>query len=440
MNNLDHCIVKPVVLASNKVKKGFGYYAFLLLLCTFPLPLYFNIGDGFTVIDLSPVESFTSIGDGGIPVPLGLVSFSILLMMYITSYHYYKKYISFEFVSLRAIYLVGTILFILLLVNLYNHGSFLKLVQLYFFVPFAIVGLRVVDKDFRDDLRVFLLVPLSIVVIAHLISYYFNSEIEFPYRYAAFLNSSIYSSLVSWPTVLSMYMGLIIFWNHGKYSRSLALILVNTFILSILLLDISLSQRRESALLISIFFIIFSLKLITIVPIIILKLRIKRSYLIILFSASILVLYIYYGVFGERLFGVDSEGIIDVERASIWSDVILLIDPVFLLFGQMYANNNMHNYFISVFVSFGILGLMLIIIPLFSSARFYFPALLSRKFRYSSLDFYSGLYLLLLFIISNFVNASATQPYVLLNFVIVLLLINANFNPVKVCNESVIKI
>lgn len=409
------------------MKKNIIYYLFIFLVSTIPVPLYFNFEKGIEIINIAPSDSFNSIGDGRVPVPLGMVSCLALIVLYIIKFKFFRSLISTEVIGGILIKFATKFIIFSFVLNLIGGGSLIKFFQLFLIFIVFYLGVKVVNNEFRDVLRKILLISVSACVLFHLITYFYISDLDFPYRYAAIGSGSIYSSLVSWPTVLSLYLGLIVFWRYNIKSIFNPYVLVHIVIFSLLLLDISLSQRRESSLLLLVFFVFFLIYFLMKLPIIFLKMKIKKILIVMFFLSSIFIIYVYLEIFGQRLFGLNAEGLNDYERIDMWNDVFSRIDLNFLLFGSMSAINNMHNYIISIFFSFGIIGILAFLFGGLSSFKYYFPIFFQTSKRYFLFNNISALYFLLIFVLSNTVNSSATQPYFLLNFTLIIVIINARW-------------
>jgi hypothetical protein len=410
---------------------SFDKFLFFLI----PAPIYWNFDlVNFGLLLQDPYDSFESLGVGRMPLPLGFTALCILLIRDIFRVPQRKIFL----IRFRADLFILMAMIISLILTALNGGSLIKYIQLNIFIGLSLVLFRLRDYGAAIEIQKIVIFSIIFFIILHLGTYFVRSDLEMPYRYGALLNFSLYSSLVSWPSILTLYLTLMIF--EIKINSRMSSIIYSLGA-ALILFELALADRRESILTL---IFISTLALFWVSARSLLSPRISTSQVYLLVFSTTVIAAFMVGLIGARLnLGGYGNGLIDLERIEIWRSAFEPLSGFSIIFGTLNPTNMFHNYFISFIYSFGLFGLLLVIYAFFKLTWFYFASFVKSFVGASSwsLRSISQAVILFILILSNSVNTSITQPYFIVNFFIVLLIINSNLKvfPIKEDGDKKVK-
>jgi hypothetical protein len=399
------------------------------LVSTLPIPVYFDLYT-YSLISIDPRQMYTGeVGGASIfPVPLCLLAFPALIisLRLLSLNPGTLPLISFPYISLFRYPSYFLLIVYLFLCTRFELIGLIKGVQLLF--PFLITPLfPVFNFSLRLGIfftRVYLYSVVSFISL-HILSYFFYTESIYAdpiSRFTAFWDLSIYSAHVSWSSYLGVLLAfLILFYLINTISFSE---LLSSFI--IVFLELILSTRRDPLISLASFFSALLLFLLWRVSA---SMRLSWPALLLGLSFAFIVPVIFYSSESHLL---HLNRIFDLsDRLDIWEGIraALYQSRSFILFGMMFPYNNLHSYPISLFYSYGFIGVSLIC---FSVASF-----LKLFSRINNLSLFSPrfngfpahiLVLSILFAVipSNLVNVSLSQPFYLLNLAFLFLIFQSS--------------
>jgi len=393
---------------------------FIACFSIFPIPIYVDLAKG-RIIALSAHDSLLPLPPGSFPLPFAFFALVFVLIPALFIARRQRSIIKIEFSKSYVLALASIIP--LILVTIYMSGALVKLVQLYFPLLIILFIPKIKDMHSAEKIRYWVLSVLTLIISIHLLSI-MNSDPNDPYRYASFIDMSIYSSMVSWPAVLCLYFFFVVFWPRHR-GGSVLDVLFRVLLSLLIFVDILLSYRRESLL---IFLVIFSLILVGVFCRSLLQRKMAVVNIDMWFIVSILILaalMIMSIVMGLPIAGRLENLFTDSDRMSMWRNSInLSLNPIF--FGTLNPVNNLHSLVVSLFVSFGLFGLLPYILVVKRVLNKWFPIVsLSGFLRRSSSEILLlnlQMSMLVIFILSNIINVSGTQPFFMCNFFLIMIL------------------
>lgn len=360
-------------------------YLISLLLGVVPLPIFYDLFSGDIIYDCP--------GDFQLVAPINIGSIIILFLLIGFSV---RSILNQSMPKEMLIGIVSIVVFFLYYTFL--GGETLRGLQM--IIPLLFLSsLLTVGNGVNIGLPFF--IPMILFSFAHILSF-ITSDYEGIQKYLVVGEFCVYQSLVTYPSVLSIFATISLFFIKGvaKY-----FIFMLVFFVSIL------SQRKLAMLdyfMISSILILFSHDF---------RLRIGVVFFALIFLSWILEL----GMF-DRLFSSVDEGDLSSGRFEIQSSFFSELNFKDLMFGtNAIEKPGLHNFFLNIIYGMGLVGLFLYIFPLV----FLFYKLLRKK-----LFYYGAQYLVIIIwiaISSAMINSSITQPYFISNFVLAILIVR-NFS------------
>lgn len=409
------------------MKKSIKFFIVLIGIFSYgliPIPLFFDLVDFELVLT---TETFPILQA---PLPVAVVFFCLgliachILNLFNNSFIYFignkrLRYTLFSF----------SIILFLWLYFLSNIG-FLKIIQI--MLPLLGAIFFIYPKDTRL-LNIVLNFTVGVAVIyftLHLVSLYLNNvnfltltEFEFPY----FFGNSIYQSLVSYPGVIFIYF-CITFYLSVRNTKTTGFLY--TLACIVLLSLLGFAARRASVFELLILFFI----LVVISGIYIAKYKIisKKIIYYVLFLLPFLILFFYVLTkfpLGQRFNRTYQTGEFDSGRLDIYQKALSEFSNNLggLFFGQS-GKSGYHNYFLDMLYNIGILPILVF----FSMISLYFIYDYKKILNYFSEINWLNIEVILIagcfsgFLVQSMVNASITQPYYLINLLVLILYYTVN--------------
>lgn len=320
-------------------------------------------------------------------------------------------------------WLIVAITAVLFLANILAGGSTTKFIQLYV-ILFAVFVLRLpfVESDLRY-LTKWVFASFFVVIAIHTYSIVLSEHFgeEPGYAYASFLNGSVHGALVSYPAVVLLY-GVVLLIKSINARRQLGTVILGTIPVLLALFG----DRRETAVQV----LLLSAALLAAIGWLIVT---RRSGRLLGRCAKMAVLIlppiVYLALEGyvTSFDRISTAG--DDPRMEIWA-AAMPQDFVQFLVGNLQASNTAHSFGFSLLTSFGILGLVPMILLIFGVIRF-----VTRKRPAVTVDqplaqrrMLSTRRLILIafavnIISSNVFNTNITQPYYVVNVIVLFMLL-----------------
>lgn len=392
-----------------------------VLLALAPWPIFLDL-DTWSVIWRTPRDSFLALPAGAIPMPIGALGFALFCLLNL--FRIRGLSIPTEGIRLPSPLVWPIILSVcaLWILNTAAGGSLTKFVQLYV-VLLAVFALRLPTRP--DDMHTllrwvyvsfFLFLPLHVWSV-------FTSELlqENPvYAYGTLLTGSVHGSLVAYPAVVFLY-GIVLLIRSLTARRPVLLLLLAL----VPVLFALYAERRETALQV----LLLGAGGIGTGTWLLLSRHNDRLLWQLLRTAAFTVPPVllmaqagYVSSFGRLLLGESDP------RVEIWATVIpeSVTD---LLFGSLQAANNAHSYGFSVLMSFGVFGLLPILLLGIGVVMFVTGAGRQRRSLAPTDRRLVLMRRLILWVFgvslvsSNVFNTNITQPYYVVNVIVLFMLL-----------------
>lgn len=401
-----------------------------LMFVFIPIPLFFDFGN-FRFFILS-VDDFNYISNNPkIPMPIGAIALFFAMMIgYICSV-VYSNFFRSVFTPTKMLLFYFMVVTPLSIYGFFIAGlSFPRLVQL--LLPIVFVSFFSFPAMFKDRLDIFLGVFISGFVFfsLHFLSIFFNSNdllsINQLYEFSGFFNIVIYQSLVTYPAVLSVYFILTIALIYvarkntelgfEKYS-----FLYYCFLFILLYLLAASGRRAFLVEYLSWFLIVlvFSLVNVTFVRVV-KKKTILFLFLFLFLLVSFFALYVNTPLFQRVLLSINNNTF-DSGRVNILSNAFDFFynNITVLLFGGGARDvPGFHNFFLDQVYRIGLFGLLSVYITMgFLIRKFVNVNDIGTNYKYIRRVFLSMLFGS--FFLQSMINASVSQPYYLINFLVV---------------------
>lgn len=395
-----------------------------------PIPLFYDFGKfSFVIIDVKEYYLFNY--ETVIPMPIGAIALSFAIAIgYICSI----AYSSFFRSIFSPAQLVKFYLFVVTPIAIYalviSELSFPRLIQLLLPMVFiSLLSFPVLLKDRLDLLRNTLL-SAFVVFNLHFFSVIFTSEnflkVSDRYEFASFYGKLVYQSLIAYPAVLTLYLFLSvvmiyvsrkdIFPSFRKYR------FFSYYFIGVLLYMLAASGRRAFLVeYVSSLIIIVSLSLLYIFS----NRFVKRAtaWYLFLYLSVFISFFIFYinSPLSDRVVSSIESNTFDSGRIGI---LIYAYDfftnnlSIFFFGGGDREAPGLHNYILDQIYRVGIVGLLTIYITMgLLIKRFVKTHDLGTAYVYQR-----RMFLLILFsslFLQSMINASVSQPYYFVNFLIV---------------------
>ena len=383
-----------------------------------PLPFFVDIAD----MRFVSVESVATGEKLSIPFPLGgFAFFGILLLGFFLSF-FSKNLTSRLMSNSNLIFLYGIVLPLLCLYAYFISAlPFVRILQVFF--PLLVLGLLALPSDERQlkSILFIILTSVYLLVCAHFFSLLLyardltslDERHEFPFVFGFF----VYQSATYYPAVLVLYTYLtFIYILFIKRSFLLiAMILVTSFI--------AFSAGRKATLVefLLIYILLFFFYMYSFIKNSFKASSFWRAGFGIFSYTSILVFITYfYSTAHVRL--EDSVDDLSSGRIEIYLRAFefLSSDWKSFLFGfGVDGAPSLHNYFLDQIARLGLVGVLVLVLVVFAA---YTACFSLRKVKLSPK---SKIILIIVFVpalVQSFVNASFSQPFYFLNFLVVFLL------------------
>jgi len=393
-----------------------------VLLSLVPWPIYVDVWT-WTFIWRTPALSFTALPASAIPIPIGAMAFAVFCV--INTLQIRGLAIRTEGVGLSPLLRWMTVAIVVLLftLNTLYGGSMPKFIQLYVvLLSVFVLRLPVGEADIRY-LTGWVFTSFLIMMSLHIVSVFSSEDygVNEVYAYGTFLNGSVHGSLVSYPAVVFLY-GVVLLIKSVNARRQVATVVVGL----IPVLFALFADRRETAVQI----LVLGVALISAIGLLILTRRNDRLLVRCLKMAALaLPPIVYFVSMGwvtsfTRIFIAEGD-----PRLEIWA-LAAPRDLIDFLVGNLRASNTAHSFGFSLLESFGVLGLVPMLLLTFGVIRFVTrkrPAPASGPVGRRRRTVATRQLILLAFSISlvssNVFNTNITQPYYVVNLITLFMLL-----------------
>lgn len=394
-----------------------------LLLSVVPWPIYVDLST-WTMIWRDSVHSFDRLTENAIPMPIGAFAFVAFCLVSALKIRGMSLKTQRFTVSPVLAWAITSILVLLFALNALYSGSFTKFVQLYVILV-ALFGLRlpVVETDIRF-LTVSVFFSFYVFLAIHVTSVFTSEHLRSDpnFAYGSFLDGSVHGSLVSYPPIVLLYGVVLLIKSLSARHQRVLLALGTVPVLFALL-----SDRREAMVQV----IIFAGAL-TLVMVAFLVSRRNDRLLVRCIKLTAVVLPAT-AFFVQAAHVTSFERLLDSNqvdpRLEIWASAAPS-DVLQLLFGNLQASNTAHNTVLSLLVSFGLLGLVPLILVSVGVVRFIRARarnVIAGGIRVRSTTVLVRHFLAWAFtvniITSNLFNSNITQPYYVVNLIMLFMLV-----------------
>jgi hypothetical protein len=395
-----------------------------MLLSAAPWPIYVDLSRG-TLIWRPAAETFAFLEPGAIPVTVGALTFAAFCL--INALRVRGLSIRTEPVKLPPVLSWAVIALLLLLFGLSTlaGGSASKFVQLYVgLLAVYAVRLPVVESDIRFLSRVVFL-SFFVFLAIHIVSTFTSPFLytNWALAYSTFLTGYVHGALVSYPAVLFLY-GAVLLVKSINSRHQLGLVIAGI----VPILFALLANRRET--------VVQVIALGAILAIGLARLSVSRrndrllfrslKVAVVVIAAIVYMVQMEYVTTFGRLFG--SEEGVD-PRLAIWAEATptSLAD---LVVGNMRASNTAHSFGFSVLESFGLVGLVPMVLITAGVVKFV-GARPRRRTRAAPGPRLKSIALRPFFlwafgisvVSSNLFNTNITQTYYVVNLIVLYLLL-----------------
>lgn len=392
----------------------------VICLALVPIPLFFDVNDGRFVLEKTSFPSAVS------PVPVGLLGMAVALFLYfIGSFMYpmrYKRLVGWT-VSLVG---VNVLAFLMLWALIISGAGILRVIQVYMPLMLLLFVSYPIDPSERKLVCRTVMTSFALVSVLHFISIVTTSDnwiAATSYEFATFFGYGIYQSLVTYTAVISLYlipvMGFILIDKMRLTSR---LVLISLAVLMLLML--ALGARRAS--LVEFSLILFLLAMFG-TTYFMTKAKLTLGALVLL--VSIIPVFFFFEAIAslpiiDRGVGSFTSGTFDSGRLAIYERAIreLSSDYTLLLAGRG-ESSGYHNFGLDLIYTLGVIPLGLFLFITFFIVKKAWEKLRREEGPQSWLGAFLTTSTICLLLVQSMVNASVTQPYYLLNFLMVSLVV-----------------
>lgn len=379
-----------------------------------PLPIFFDFKTfSFAFIQ----EPFFSLS---IPVPIGLISFSFAMLMFFLNHlispQYYKLVISRKKVR-GVVLLIFVILFAWLL--FIAQSDIFRIIQMT--LPLVFLLLLVCPESFEKQKRlaVATLTSVAVFIVLHSISLLLNDEkitTLNEYDTSLFFSYGIYQAFVSYSGVLGLYS--FMFLVAALQERK---IIKKTFIFAAYFISLFLMcmLARRANLIEFIFYISIGF-VFGILYIFKEKLTVTKNYLLnvvlLLFTALLLPIFSNLPLVTRALSSAQTDtfdsGRIDIYKRALQE---MLQNPYETLVGYG-GKSGFHNYLLDLIYTVGLMPMLITMFVLFVA---FFKLRLKKIYEFVSMKNYVAIILFFLILLQIMINSSLTQPYYLINLILI---------------------
>lgn len=413
--------------------KSFLLTLYKLMFVFIPLPIFFDFGTfSFVYIDIYEYNYLTD--NPIIPMPIGGITFFFAIIIgYVSSLIYPSTFRSVLTPSRTIVFYFLVVLPISLYAIFISGISIPRLIQLILPMTFISLLSMPISLDERLGMVKYCLLGAFVFFNLHIISIFLEAEyflsIDDAKEYSSFFGILIYQSLVTYPAVLSLYfflmMALIFVANNIMPSLRKYKYFYYYFIFVLLYL-LAASGRRAflveyvgSLLIIFGFSIIFSIYF----------RFVKKSslwffLLFLILFCSFLFFYINTPL-SERVLMSVEENTFDSGRIDILSRAFGFFTnntSVLFLGGGEKDVPGFHNFILDQIYRVGLIGFTLVYITMaLLIKRFIKTNDLGTRYKYHRRLFV--LILLTSLFLQSMINASVSQPYYFVNFLVVIIFI-----------------
>lgn len=395
-----------------KVERGIhAFLCFSMLFLT--VPLFLDLAElSFSLIK-NPFPLILA------PVPLGLfVVIGFFSSCYLSCFFFpgkYQKLIpSGSFLGL----LLASLFFVFLWLFFISGASLIRIIQLV--LPVFLLALIAFPKDKSDisRLALFFLTGFFFFVFLHCVDVLSKknfSEVD-EFSFSLFFGYGIYQAYVSYPGVV--YQVFILAFGMSVVEKRIPYKLFFTIILAFCMIEVSLAARRASLIEFSLFFILYfgfvSIRFFTLM-------RLPKEAFTLIVSAMIgILVFCFDAPIFQRAFSSIHRESFDSGRIKIIENAFnVLGDDLLLLFTGHGNRSGFHNLFLDYIYSFGLIPII-IFLGILSAISFWLYKkanennfFITLRGKVLLLCSFSGVF------VQSMVNASITQPYYLINFIIV---------------------
>lgn len=423
-----------------RIKVSIHQIIFWLSFFPIAIPIFFDFQDGSLVW---PANSNEVYPEPGIPVPIGLLSFTLYFAYAFVNAIRRKSNFGF-ILSIKTRVILGIILSLVIFISILSGLGIFRIIQL--LLPFLfIISLAVPEKIELNRVAIkYALTGALCFMTLHLISIFFNSEnllsptsIEF----TRFFSGVVYQSLVSYIAIVSLYF-ILAFWCYlahifedDGFKIVLLIVIIETIILLLL------GARRLSLLDLSVFVAFMGLLIMyRIITALRLNYRILLSVIVPVIMIIGLAYYFEVGMF-ERIENQIQRGRVAGGRFDIWLSFFTLVknNPELVLvgFGGKGAPG-FHNFFFDTIFRIGFTGVLLLM-----SGLIVIVWSLYRNQKLVNLDkahfnLYKFFFVIIVMhlITNNLVNVAITQPLYFVNWIFVLMVFISRAQILQRINNS----
>lgn len=400
----------------------FALFFAACLLSLAPWPIYVDVAT-WTLIWRPAVLSFSALPPGTVPMPVGALGFAAFCVVNTLKLRGLSIRTEGVALSPSLTWLIVAVTAVLFAANILAGGSTTKFIQLYV-ILFAVFILRLpyVESDLRY-LSKWVFTSFFVVIAIHirsiLLSEHFGEDAG--NAYATFLDGSVHGALVSYPAVVLLY-GVVLLIKSVNARRQVTVVALATVAVLLALF----ADRRETAVQV----LLLSIALVSAVGMLAIIGRNRRLLVRCAKMAVLTLPPIIYSVYMGYVTSFDriaSAG--DDPRVEIWT-AAMPKDFVQFLVGNLQASNTAHSFGFSLLASFGILGLVPMILLTFGVIRFVTrkrPALTTEQTLAQRRTVATRRLILIAFAIniisSNVLNTNITQPYYVVNVIVLFMLL-----------------
>ena len=396
------------------------FIASLICLALVPVPVFVDLNDwGFIMQKISFPEAVA-------PVPIGLFSMACALFLYfIGSLIYpesYKRFVGFSVTCIGGVVFVCLMCWSLFL----SEANLLRAVQVY--MPLLLLTSISYPVQLFEQRFVFWVVlsSISIFTSLHLISIFLSAadwSAATPYEFALFYEYGIYQSLVTYTAVISLY--LVMAFGAALRQKAKFLIRISLVLIALVMLVVlALGARRASLVEVSIVLILAAF-----FAVFYFLIRAKLSVGVVIVSVAMLPLMFFIDFIGSLPIVVRSvssyaSGNFDSGRFEIYERAVRELSSDFvLLFGGYGKSSGYHNFALDLVYTIGLAPLGIFFITTTYIFVKGIKNMRQGKGKSSWVDVFLFLSIMSCLAVQSMVNASLTQPYYLVNLLMVMLML-----------------
>ena len=363
------------------------------------LPIYFDLSDFSVAISNEPFQLELSI-----PIPIAIIAISlVLVILLITSSKFLKKPLDNSYGKMTILL---TFLFFLHCIFI-SELPFTRALQASLFAMPLFVLLKIRNMELGKHIIYSIMLIFGLFNLIYFIGLTINAN-SFPiinkYEFVMFYNYEIYAALISYSSVLALFLTVVLFYffnlSKDEHIKKLLVILL----MCVLIFLVMSSARKSSVIQVIITTLVYFFFFI--------KSRGGRQ-LFFLTNIILFMIFAYYNSLAFIRFSQQSElGQLDGSRIEHWGlaiDFLMNSDSGWLFGAVEDQKFNSHNFLLDTLLKVGIVGFIfftVIVAFLIKSINIFFRDIGSNKLQKITFNI-----LFAQLFIDNIVNASVAQPY-----------------------------